>query len=70
MPHRLTSELDQIPGIGEKTRTKLLKHFGSSEQVRAASEDALTVQVGRAAAKRIKLFYANDSSLVQISPAK
>ncbi len=55
---RLTSELDQIPGIGEKTRTKLLKHFGSSEQVRAASEDALTAQVGRAAAKKIKLYYS------------
>jgi excinuclease ABC subunit C len=55
---RLTSELDQIPGIGEKTRTKLLKHFGSSEQVRAASEDALTAQVGRAAARRIKLYYS------------
>jgi excinuclease ABC subunit C len=67
---RLTSELDQIPGIGEKTRTKLLKHFGSSEQVRTASEDALSSQVGRAAAKRIKLYYANDSPLVQISPGK
>jgi excinuclease ABC subunit C len=64
---RLTSELDQIPGIGEKTRTRLLRHFGSSEQVRAASEDALTTQVGRAAAKRIRLFYAADSPLVQIS---
>jgi excinuclease ABC subunit C len=64
---RLTSELDQIPGIGEKTRTKLLKHFGSSEQVRAASEDALAAQVGRAAAKRIKLFYSSSSPLVQIS---
>jgi excinuclease ABC subunit C len=64
---RLTSELDQIPGIGEKTRTKLLKHFGSSEQVRTASEDALSAQVGRAAAKRIKLFYSNDSKLIQIS---
>jgi excinuclease ABC subunit C len=55
---RLTSELDQIPGIGEKTRTKLLKHFGSSEQVREASEDSLAVQVGRAAAKKIKGFYS------------
>jgi excinuclease ABC subunit C len=61
---RLTSELDQIPGIGEITRTKLLKHFGSSEQVRAASEDALAAQVGRAAAKRIKQFY---SPLIQIT---
>jgi excinuclease ABC subunit C len=55
---RLTSELDQIPGIGDKTRTKLLKHFGSSEQVRTASEDSLATQVGRAAAKRIKIFYS------------
>jgi excinuclease ABC subunit C len=65
---RLTSELDRIPGIGEKTRNRLLKHFGSSQQVRAASEDALSAQVGRAAAKRIRLFYAQDSPLVQISP--
>ncbi len=65
---RLTSELDRIPGIGEKTRTRLLKHFGSSQQVRAASEDALSAQVGRAAAKRIRLFYAQDSPIVQISP--
>ena len=60
---RLTSELDQIPGIGEKTRTRLLKHFGSSEQVRMASEDALSSQVGRAAAKRIKLYYATSQAV-------
>jgi excinuclease ABC subunit C len=28
--HRMTSELDQIPGIGEITVRKLLKEFGSS----------------------------------------
>lgn len=54
---RLTSELDQIPGIGEKTRIKLLKHFGSSERVREASEETLAAEVGKAAARRIKLFY-------------
>ena len=54
---RLTSELDQIPGVGEKTVQKLLRHFGSSELVRAASEDALAQVVGRAAARRIKEFY-------------
>ena len=54
---RLTSELDQIPGIGEKTRVKLLKHFGSSERVREASEETLATEVGKAAAKRIKLYY-------------
>ena len=55
---RLTSELDQIPGIGDKTRVKLLKHFGSSERVREASEEMLAAEVGKAAARRIKLFYS------------
>ena len=55
---RLTSELDQIPGVGDKTVQKLLRHFGSSELVRSASEDQLADVVGRAAARRVKEFYA------------
>jgi excinuclease UvrABC nuclease subunit len=31
----MTSELDAIEGVGEKTVQKLLKEFGSSELVRA-----------------------------------
>jgi excinuclease ABC subunit C len=54
---RLTSELDQIEGVGQKTVQKLLKHFGSSELVRAASEEALAAQVGRAAARRVRRYY-------------
>ena len=54
---RLTSELDQIPGVGDKTVQKLLRHFGSSELVRSASEDQLADVVGRAAASRVKEFY-------------
>ncbi len=54
---RLTSELDQIPGVGEKTVQKLLRHFGSSELVRGATEDELMKVVGRAAARRVKEFY-------------
>ncbi len=54
---RLTSELDQIPGVGEKTVQKLLRHFGSSELVRGASENELTKVVGRAAARRVREFY-------------
>src|SRR5581483_3674709 len=38
---RLTSELEAIPGVGKLTVRKLLKHFGSSALVRAASEDQL-----------------------------
>ncbi len=54
---RLTSELDQIPGVGAKTVQKLLRHFGSSELVRGASEDELAKVVGRVAARRVKEFY-------------
>ena len=43
---QLTSELDQIPGVGEKTVQKLLKQFGSSEMVRQASEEELARVVG------------------------
>src|SRR5438874_7249715 len=36
---QLTSELDEIKGVGKKTVVRLLKEFGSSELVRAATED-------------------------------
>jgi excinuclease ABC subunit C len=51
---RLQSELDQIPGIGEKTTAKLLKHFGSLERVRLAGEEELVRVAGRAAAQKIR----------------
>jgi excinuclease ABC subunit C len=54
---RLTSELDQIEGVGERTVQKLLKYFGSSELVRAAGEEQLAAVVGRAAAQRVKRYY-------------
>jgi len=53
----LTSELDRIEGVGERTVQKLLKHFGSSELVRAAGEDQLAAVVGRAAARRVLRYY-------------
>ncbi len=51
---RLRSELDQIPGIGEKTVVKLLRHFGSLERVGEASEEDLARVAGRAAARRVR----------------
>jgi excinuclease ABC subunit C len=54
---QLTSELDAIPGVGELTVKKLLKEFGSSELVRAASEEQLTAAVGRAAARKVRAHY-------------
>jgi excinuclease ABC subunit C len=57
---RLMSELEEIPGVGKTTVTKLLKHFGSSALVRAASEDELASQVGRGAARRVAAYYATQ----------
>ncbi len=51
---RLRSELSQIPGIGEKTANKLLRHFGSVERVRQATDDELAEAAGKAAAKRVR----------------
>jgi len=55
---RLTSELDQIPGVGQRTVQKLLREFGSPELVRGAQEKELARVVGPAAARRVREFYA------------
>ncbi len=39
---RLRSELDGVPGVGPKTRGKLLRKLGSLREVMAATEDELT----------------------------
>ncbi len=54
---QLSSELDDIRGVGPKTVRKLLKEFGSSERVRAATETELAIVVGQAAARRVKAHY-------------
>jgi excinuclease ABC subunit C len=54
---RLTSDLEQIEGVGERTVAKLLRHFGSAELVRQASMDDLVKLVGPAAARRIREYY-------------
>jgi excinuclease ABC subunit C len=40
------SMLDDIPGIGEKTKELLLKKFGSVKKVAEASIDELSAVVG------------------------
>jgi excinuclease ABC subunit C len=37
----MSSELDDIPGLGEKRKMKLLKHFGSVDAIRAANRDEI-----------------------------
>ncbi|MCW5981127.1 MAG: excinuclease ABC subunit UvrC [Bryobacteraceae bacterium] len=57
---RLSSELEQIPGIGPKTVNRLLRRFGSAKRVRTASEAGLTAAVGPAAAGKILAYYAGQ----------
>jgi excinuclease ABC subunit C len=56
---RLESELKQIPGVGEKTTMKLLRHFGSLERVREASDAALRDLVGPATAGKVRAAVGN-----------
>jgi excinuclease ABC subunit C len=51
---RLRGELARIPGIGEKTAAKLLRHFGSLDRVREASEEELTGVIGKAAVRKLR----------------
>jgi excinuclease ABC subunit C len=60
---RMRSELDQVPGIGEKTVMKLLRHFGSLERVREAPEEELAHVAGRAAARKLKGFKFSQTEL-------
>jgi excinuclease ABC subunit C len=48
------SELLEVPGVGARTRTRLLEHFGSLRDVRAASIDALTAVVSASVAQKIR----------------
>lgn len=59
---RLVSELSEIKGVGPRTVEKLLKHFGSVEQVRQASEDELTDVIGKSAARRVLAFYGSETN--------
>ena len=47
------SALDDIPGIGPKTRTLLLKQFKSLKRIKQASEDDLAAVIGPAKAKTL-----------------
>jgi excinuclease ABC subunit C len=55
---RMTSELNDAPGIGAKTVEKLLREFGSLERVRQATEADLIRVAGRAAARKLKAHFA------------
>jgi excinuclease ABC subunit C len=59
------SELLSIPGVGPRTRQRLIEHFGSIRGIRQASPDALTAVVNVATAEKIRSYFEteNKSSL-------
>ncbi|MDE1175462.1 MAG: excinuclease ABC subunit UvrC [Edaphobacter sp.] len=58
------SELLAIPGVGPRTRQRLLEHFGSLRGIRQASPDALTAVVNAATAERIRGYFEQESRAV------
>lgn len=57
----LQSELETIPGIGEKTIISLISHFKSIKGVKTADDKALTGVVGRAKADILKSYFADEA---------
>jgi excinuclease ABC subunit C len=54
------SELDAIPGVGPRTRQRLLEHFGSVRGIRQASPDAITAVVNATTAEKIRRHFAAE----------
>jgi excinuclease ABC subunit C len=63
-----TSELSEIPGIGDKRKMKLLRNFGSIERIAKASVDELRPFVGARAAGEIATHFEKQRALAS-SPA-
>ena len=51
------SELIAIPGVGPRTRQRLIEHFGSVRGIKQAGPDALTAVVNAATAERIRKYF-------------
>src|ERR1700726_2914416 len=56
------SELLSIPGVGPRTRQRLIEHFGSVRGIKQAAPDALTAVVNTATAERIRNYFAAEAS--------
>ncbi|WP_321335228.1 excinuclease ABC subunit UvrC [uncultured Bacteroides sp.] len=57
---QVASALDEIKGIGEKTKSALLKEFKSVKRIREASIEELTAVTGESKAKVIKDYLNKD----------
>jgi excinuclease ABC subunit C len=60
-----TSELTAIPGVGEKRKGRLLRHFGSIQRISKASPSELTPFVGRKTAEEIADHFLRQRNLAE-----
>lgn len=58
----LTTSVESIPGIGEKTMITLIKHFKSVKRLSQATEKEISAVVGVSKAKKITDFYNPPSN--------
>ena len=57
----LNTELETIPGIGEKTVVELLKHFKSTKRIASADFEELSKVIGPSRAKKLVEHFSNKS---------
>jgi len=57
---QVASELDTIPGIGEKTKNDLIKHFKSVKRIKSAALSELSEIAGSARASIIYKYFHGD----------
>ncbi|MDR7567816.1 MAG: helix-hairpin-helix domain-containing protein, partial [Armatimonadota bacterium] len=50
------SVLDEVPGVGEKRKRELIRHFGSVRRLREATEEEVAAVVGPKVARRVLEF--------------
>ena len=55
-----STELTQIPGIGDKTAEKLLTYFGSVKKVKTALESELIELIGKASTAKVLAYFKNQ----------
>lgn len=63
---QIKSELDEIPGVGVKTREKLLKQFGSLMQIKKASLEEIQACIGIKLGRSVYDFLHAKSVLQQL----
>ncbi|HQU57810.1 MAG TPA: excinuclease ABC subunit UvrC, partial [Saprospiraceae bacterium] len=60
--HFTTTELTNIPGVGEKTAQKLLSHFGSVKRLRNALATEIAEVSSMGVAKKVKEYFKGQTS--------